>query len=122
MAKKKILVVDDEPNIVKLLESILKDEGYEVVIAFDGEEALNKVKETTPDLIILDITLPKVDGYGVCNILQADEKYKDIPIVFLTARGQVMDIKTGMELGAVSYISKPFNVKVLLGIIKGAVG
>ena len=117
---KKILVVDDEFNVVKLLELILKDKGYEVIVAADGSEALEKTYKEKPDLIILDVMLPKIDGYEVCSKLRADENFKDLPVVLLTGLG--MDIKKGMELGAVSYIGKPFNVEVLLKIVKTAVG
>lgn len=117
----KILVVDDEPNIVKLLESRLIAEGYEVITASDGQEALDKVYQEHPKLIILDIMLPKIDGYKVCSILRTDKQYADIPIIMLTARRETMNIAKGMELGAVSYIQKPFKADVLLGIIKGLI-
>lgn len=119
---KKILVVDDNPNIVKLLEYRLKANEYEVITAHDGEEALDKVRQMKPDLMILDVVIPKIDGYKVLSILRADEQYKDIPVVMLTAHGQAKDVEKGLELGAVSYITKPFKPDVLLGVIKGAVG
>jgi len=119
---KRILVVDDNPNIVKLLEYRLKANEYEVITAHDGEEALDKVRQMKPDLMILDVVIPKIDGYKVLSILRADEQYKDIPVVMLTAHGQARDVEKGMELGAVSYITKPFKADVLLGVIKGAVG
>jgi two-component system alkaline phosphatase synthesis response regulator PhoP len=118
---KKILVVDDDPSIVKLLQSRLEDNGYDVIVASDGQATLDKIREAKPDLIILDIMLPKIDGYKVANTLRADEQYKDIPIVMLTGRRQYDDIKMGMELGAVSYIQKPFKPEVLLGIVQGLV-
>ena len=119
---KKILVVDDNPNIVKLLEYRLKANEYEVITAHDGEEALDKVRQAKPDLMILDVVIPKLDGYKVLSILRADEQYKDIPVVMLTAHGQAKDVEKGLELGAVSYITKPFKPDVLLGVIKGATG
>lgn len=119
---KKILVVDDNPNIVKLLEYRLKANEYEVITAHDGEEALDKVRQAKPDLMILDVVIPKLDGYKVLSILRADEQYKDIPVVMLTAHGQAKDVEKGLELGAISYITKPFKPDVLLGVIKGAVG
>ena len=119
---KKILVVDDEPNIVKMVESRLKANGYEVIIAYDGQEAIEKVKSDMPDLIVLDLMLPKIDGYKVFGVLKQDEKYKNIPIVMLTARAGYEDIKRGMELGTIAYVTKPFKAEVLLGIIAGAVG
>lgn len=118
---KKILVVDDEPNIVELLQSRLENNGYSVIVAYDGQEALDKTYQENPDLIILDIMLPKIDGYNVCKMLRSDEKYKAIPIIMLTGRTQAQDIRMGMDLGAVSYVQKPFKPDVLLGIIKGLV-
>jgi len=119
---KKILVVDDEPNIVKMVESRLKASGYEVIAAFDGQQALDKTKAEKPDLIILDIALPYLNGHEVCTALRADNDAKSIPIVMLTASGKANDIKTGMEKGADAYVAKPFNPTVLLGIIKGLLG
>jgi two-component system alkaline phosphatase synthesis response regulator PhoP len=116
---KKILVVDDDPNIMKLLTFRLSAEGYNVVTASDGQEALDKVRQEKPDLIILDITLPLLDGYQVCSTLRADEQYKYIPVVMLTASKEMKEIAVGLESGAVAYIQKPFKADVLLGIIKG---
>jgi DNA-binding response OmpR family regulator len=116
---KKILVVDDEPNIVELLQARLENYGYIVSVAYDGQEALDRTYQEKPDLIILDIMLPKIDGYHVCQTLRSDKKYKAIPIIMLTARTLAQDIKMGMDLGAVSYVQKPFNPDVLLGIIQG---
>jgi DNA-binding response OmpR family regulator len=114
---KKILVVDDEPSIVSLLKARLEDSQYEVITAKDGQEALDKTSQEKPDLIILDIMLPKIDGYMVASLLTSDENTRDIPIVMLTARNLAQDIKAGMESGAVSYVQKPFNSDVLLGMI-----
>jgi DNA-binding response OmpR family regulator len=118
---KKILVVDDEPRVVKLLKARLEKNGYIVIVAKEGQEALDKTYQEDPDLIILDIMLPNVDGYNVCRILRADEKYKDIPIIMLTGRTLARDIKAGMDVGAVSYVQKPFNADVLLGLIQGLI-
>ena len=114
---KKILVVDDEPSIVRLLKARLEASQYEVITAKDGQEAIEKTNQEKPDLIILDIMLPKIDGYTVASMLKADENTRDIPIVMLTARNLAQDIKAGMESGAVSYVQKPFNSDVLLGMI-----
>jgi len=122
MAKKKILVVDDEPNVIKMLETRLRYEGYDVVTASDGQQALDKARDERPDLILLDVMLPKLDGYGVCRQLRSDGKYISIPIVMLTACGQMQDIKKGMEKGADAYIAKPFNSEALLGIVTGLIG
>ena len=118
---KKILVVDDEPLIVKLLQARLEKNGYSVVVAQDGQEALDKTYQENPDLIILDIMLPHIDGYYVCKVLRSDDKYKAIPIIMLTGRTLAQDIKMGMDLGAVSYVQKPFKPNVLLGIIEGLI-
>ncbi|MCM8776542.1 MAG: response regulator [Candidatus Omnitrophica bacterium] len=115
---KKILIVDDEPIIVRVLESRLKTQGYEVVNAYDGQEGLNKVRLENPDLIILDIMLPKMDGYRVCRLLKLDDKYKHIPVLMLSARVQNEDKEKGMAAGADAYITKPFNPKELLDTIQ----
>jgi DNA-binding response OmpR family regulator len=119
---KKILIVDDEPNIVKMVESRLKASGYEVITAFDGPQCLDKVKAEIPDLVILDLMLPQMSGYDVCHTLRSDKEHKNIPIIMLTARGKADDIRAGMEKGADAYVAKPFNPTVLLGIIEGLLG
>ncbi len=116
----KILVVDDEPSIVEVVELILKDKGYDVITAFDGEEALKQVRSQSPDLVVLDLKLPKMDGHAVHKALREDEKHKDIPVIMLTACGELEKMQKGMETGAVAYIMKPFDNAVLLGVIKGA--
>ena len=115
---KKILVVDDEPAILKMVEFRLKANGYEVVTASDGQEGFEKAKTESPDLMILDLMLPKIDGHKVCGLLKADTRYKNIPIIMFTARAQEKDRKLGQELGAEAYITKPFEPDVLLGKIK----
>lgn len=115
---KKILLIDDELDIVKLVESRLKINGYEVVVALDGQEALEKAREEKPDLILLDLMLPKLSGYKVCRMLKFDEKYKHIPIIMFTARVQENDEKLGFEVGADAYITKPFKPEVLLEKVK----
>ncbi|MCD6093383.1 MAG: response regulator [Candidatus Omnitrophica bacterium] len=118
MRKKKILVVDDEEDIVELLEYNLKKEGYQVFKAMTGEEALELAKGEAPDLIILDLMLPGLDGLEVCKILKKDTRTDSIPIVMLTAKGEESDIIIGLELGADDYITKPFSPKVLLARVK----
>lgn len=118
MANKKVLIVDDEIDIVEILKSKLQEQGYDAICAFDGEEALEKVRQEKPDLVILDVMLPKMDGYQVCSIMQSEAGMKDIPVVMLTACSRMENIKMGMELGAVSYVAKPMKLDVLLGIIK----
>ncbi len=112
---KKILLVDDEPHIIMMLENRMKHAGYDVITASDGQEALVKAHKEKPDLIILDLMLPKLDGYKVCRMLKFDEKYKHIPIIMLSARAQEADKKMGETVGADGYITKPFEPQVLLG-------
>jgi len=116
--KKRILLVDDEPDVVKVVKFRLEENNYEVLVAVDGQEALEKARKENPDLIILDLMLPKMDGYKVCRMLKFDEKYKHIPIIMFTARGQDLDKKVGYDVGANEYIIKPFEPQVLLGKIK----
>jgi DNA-binding response OmpR family regulator len=116
---KKILVVDDEPNILKLVCNRLKAGGYEVISAVDGEQALQTVRNEIPDLIILDLMLPKMHGYEVCKTLKTDEKLKNIPVIMFTAHGDVKDMKEGFDIGADAYLTKPFKPAALMGIIPG---
>lgn len=114
---KRILLVDDEPNIVLLLETRLKANGYEVLTAMDGVTALETAKKEKPDLIILDLMLPKMDGYKVCALLKKDARYTKIPVLMFTARAQEEDVKLGEEAGADAYLTKPFEPQVLLSKI-----
>lgn len=111
---KRILVVDDEARVLTVIQKRLESVGYEVLTAMDGNEALNKARSETPDLIILDLILPKLNGYQVCSILKRDSYYKKIPIIMLTARTQERDIEEGMRVGADAYMTKPFKNEVLL--------
>ncbi len=115
---KRILLVDDEEALVELLKMRLEVNGYEVLEASDGEEGLDKARKEKPDLIILDLMLPKIDGYKVCRMLKFDEKYKKIPIILFTARAQESDKKVGEEVGCDCYITKPFDPQILLAKIK----
>ena len=119
---KKILVVDDEPNIVKLIANRLKANNYDVVTACDGQETLELVQKEKPDLVILDLMLPKLNGYKVCSVLKSNEEYKSTPIVMLTARTEARDIKEGLQVGGEAYITKPFKSDLLLGIVQGLLG
>lgn len=112
--KTRILLVDDEPDLVQMVSVRLKAAGYEVTTAYDGQEALEKVKESRPDLMILDLMLPKLDGYKVCRLLKFDERTRDIPVLIFTARAQVEDVTLATECGADAYLTKPFEAKVLL--------
>lgn len=116
--KKKILIVDDEPDIVETLKFLIESEGFESVTALDGEDALKKAKEENPDLMILDVMLPKINGYKVCRLLKFDGKYKHIPILMVTARSQEEDKVIGEETGADEYITKPFNIDELIQKIR----
>lgn len=112
--KKKILVVDDEPGIVKMLESRLEKSGYQVSTAMDGLDGLNKARTEHPDLILLDVMMPEMDGYKVCAMLRYDAKYSNIPVILLTARAHETDRKMGSQLGVRDYVVKPFDGKELL--------
>ena len=116
--KQKILVVDDEPDAVELIEFNLKGAGYEIARANDGEEALTKARMTQPDLIILDLMLPEVDGMEVCKILRRDPKTAGIPIIMLTAKAAEIDRVLGLELGADDYVTKPFSPRELVLRVK----
>jgi two-component system, OmpR family, alkaline phosphatase synthesis response regulator PhoP len=118
MAKEKILVVDDEEDILELLKFKLSKEGYQVMCAASGEEALRCVRSETPDLIVLDLMLPGMDGIEVARELKNDFHTKNIPIVMLTAKGEEADIVTGLELGADDYITKPFSPRILTARVK----
>ncbi len=115
---KKILVVDDEVQLVEMIKMRLEASGYEIISAHDGQNGLDKAKKEKPDLMILDLMLPKIDGYKVCRMLKFDEKYKQIPIILFSARAQEEDKKIGEEVGADAYIIKPFDPQALLGKIK----
>ncbi|MCA2004752.1 MAG: response regulator transcription factor [Ignavibacterium sp.] len=113
----RILLVDDEPDILEFLKYNLEQEGYQVITGTDGQQALEKISEN-PDLIILDIMMPKLDGFEVLERIRADKRYKEIPVIFLTAKaGEVHEIK-GLELGASDYIQKPISPKKLIARVK----
>jgi two-component system phosphate regulon response regulator PhoB len=118
MARTRILVVDDEPDILELVQYNLGKAQYDVVGVESGEEALAQVRTTPPDLIVLDLMLPGVDGLEVCRALKRDTRTAVIPIVILTARGEEADIVAGLELGADDYLTKPFSPRVLLARIR----
>ena len=105
----KILIVDDEPNIVVPLQFLMERNGYETVVAQSGEEALEAIAKENPDLILLDIMLPGIDGFEVCEIVKLKPEWKTIKIIFLTAKGRDVDIAKGMVLVADEYIAKPFS-------------
>ena len=114
MSKGKILVVDDEVNITQILEFSIGAEGYEVIAAQNGEEAIDKARREQPDLIILDIMMPIIDGYEACRILKANPLTKHLPVILLTAKGRDIDRRLGYEVGATDYIVKPFSPNKLI--------
>lgn len=118
MAKAHVLVVDDEEDILELVQYHLQKEGYQVTCVTSGEEGLEAVRSTPPDLVILDLMLPGIDGLEICKILKDDPKTRHVPILMLTARGEEADIVTGLELGADDYITKPFSHQVLIARIR----
>ena len=112
--KKKVLIVDDEDDLVELLANRLEANGYEVIKATNGQVGLKKAKEEQPDAMILDIAMPQMDGLQVCQIMKSNPKLKNIPIIFLTSRSTKIDIKVGREVKADAYLTKPFEPKMLL--------
>jgi DNA-binding response OmpR family regulator len=114
MGKKKILAVDDEPNILMSIEFILEMEGYEVHTARDGDEALEVAERVRPDLILLDVSMPRKDGYEMCRILREREDLAGTKVIMLTAKGQTLERKKGLEVGADDYVTKPFSAADLL--------
>lgn len=118
MAGEKILAVDDSPTIVEMIKAILVGAGYEVVTAVDGKEALEMARTSGAQLILLDVMLPKLDGYRVCRLLKFDQKYKHIPIVMLTAKAEEASMQVGMKTGADLYLTKPIEPEQLLEAVE----
>jgi two-component system phosphate regulon response regulator PhoB len=118
MSRERILVVDDEEDILELVRYNLRKEGYEVLSATSGEQALAEARSTLPDLIVLDLLLPGVDGLDVCRLLKSDPRTARIPVIMLTARTEESDVVTGLELGADDYITKPFSPRVVSARVK----
>jgi len=114
MVKENILIVDDEEDVLELVRYNLDKNGYKISTATTGEDALAKARTKQPDLMILDLMLPGIDGLEVCKMLKSDPKTANIPIIMLTAKGEETDIVTGLELGADDYVTKPFSPKVLI--------
>lgn len=119
---KKILAVDDEPHIVEMIAARLKANGYEVITAVNGQDALKIIGDDRPDLILLDVMMPPPNGFQVCRQLKDDPNNKDIPIIMLTAKSTESDQFWGMESGADSYITKPYNPEELLEQIRSLLG
>lgn len=119
---KKILIVDDEQDIVESLKFVLEVSGYNCYCAYNGEDGLKLAKELIPDLIILDVMMPKINGYKISRLLKYDNKYKDIPIIMLTARSQIEDKLIGEETGVNEYITKPFELDQVVKKVEEYVG
>ena len=116
----RVLLVDDEPSIIKMVVRRLEVEGHRVAVAMDGQEALKKIEANAPDVIVLDVMLPKLNGYEVCTRLKQDPRYRHIPIVMFSAKGQPADEQIGMQCGAEAYLIKPFQPQALLDEIREA--
>lgn len=117
-AAKKILIIEDEPEFLAGLKMRLEANGYEVLEASDGASGLETARANSPDLILLDLMIPKIDGFKVASQLKSDEKHRKIPIIMLTARSQQVDRNMGMTVGVDDYLTKPFRPKVLLDTIE----
>jgi DNA-binding response OmpR family regulator len=115
---KEILIVDDEPNVVVPIQFLMEQLGYRVMIAERGEDALDLIYQYKPDLVLLDIMLPGIDGYEVCEIVRLNPEYRKIKIIFLTAKGREEEIAKGLALGADAYITKPFSNAALVAKVK----
>ena len=114
----KVLIVDDEPNIVMSLDFLMRKAKYDVFIARNGQEALDLVEEEKPDLILLDIMMPDIDGYEVCRQIKSDESTQHCKIIFMSAKSKTADIQKGLDLGASLYITKPFSTRNLMKQVK----
>ena len=119
---KKILIADDEPNIVVALEFLLRQSGYEVHIAKNGDEALRLVEAHVPDLVLLDVMMPQKSGYEVCKRMRERADWNDIKIVMLSAKGREIDVTKGMAVGADAYVTKPFSTRELVAKVRELLG
>ena len=119
---KKILIADDEPNIVVSLEFLMKQQGYEVKVARDGEEALAAVAAFGPDLILLDVMMPRMSGYDLCQKVRENPAWQGIKIIMLSAKGRDVEVTKGMAVGADAYVTKPFSTKDLLARVREMLG
>lgn len=119
---KRVLVVDDEPNIVMSLEFLMKRSGFEVDVARNGHEALAALEGTPPDLLLLDVMMPELDGYAVCERIRARPEWNGTKVVMLTARGRDSERERGLSLGADAYVTKPFSTRELVEKVKQMLG
>ncbi|MDP3617517.1 MAG: response regulator [Rhodoferax sp.] len=120
--KKRILIADDEPNIVLSLEYLMKREGFEVEVAIDGEAALQAIAAQVPDLVLLDIMLPRKDGFDVCQQIRSHPQWQSIKVVMLTAKGRDTEVSKGIALGADAYMTKPFSTMDLVAQVRQLLG
>jgi DNA-binding response OmpR family regulator len=119
---KKVLIVDDEPNIAISVDFLMRREGFEVLVAHDGEEGLARIRADRPDLVVLDVMMPKLDGFEVCKAVRADPTLAGVRILMLTAKGRAAEITKGLALGAEAYIPKPFSTRELVAKVKELLG
>ncbi len=120
MARPRVLIADDEPHIVLSLEFLLDRAGYDTVAAADGEEALDLVHRLRPDLVLLDVMMPKRNGYAVCQAIKSDPNVQTIPVIMLSAKGQEVEVEKGLALGASAYVTKPFGNAEVLEAVRAA--
>jgi len=118
----RVLVVEDEPNIVESLSFLMKREGFDVQVAGDGTAALRLVERERPDLVVLDVMLPRRDGYDVCKAIRADRRLDGVRILMLSAKGRELDRRKGLELGADDYVTKPFSTRELIDRVRALLG
>lgn len=114
----KVLIVDDEPNILMSLDFLMRKEGYDVLVARNGTEALESLAQQQPDLVILDIMMPDVDGYEICQHIRSTPEHEHCKVIFISAKSKESDIQKGYEIGADFYITKPFSNKTLVAKVK----
>ena len=119
---KKILIADDEPNIVVSLEFLMKQSGYDVRVATDGEDALHAVSEFKPDLILLDVMMPRLSGYDVCQKVRENPAWAGVRIIMLSAKGRDVEVNKGIAVGADAYVTKPFSTKDLMATVREMLG
>ncbi|MCM2251929.1 MAG: response regulator [Ramlibacter sp.] len=119
---KTVLIADDEPNIVVSLEFLLEKDGYRVLLARDGHEALEAIQRERPDLVLLDVMLPRLSGYDVCQRIRQDPALSKVRVIMLTARGREVEVTKGLALGADAYVTKPFSTRDLLEQVRRQLG
>jgi DNA-binding response OmpR family regulator len=119
---KRVLIADDEPNIVLSLEFLMKQSGYEIRVARDGEEALQAVREWRPDLVLLDVMLPLRDGFEVCQKIREDAETAHTRVIMITAKGREVEVAKGLAVGADAYVTKPFSTKELVAQVRQTLG